>query len=125
MPRHISRVQAFPKWSGTAHCAGGGPMARNTGHWKEFADATGNDAAYAQHQAEADRELQAAIVTPKGDGLIPVGDVDMKNPNGEVQYPSPMQGAARGRGTAKPSDPEGQQGGTVRQWESWAHLSGG
>ena len=95
-------------------------MARNTGHWKEFADATGIDAAYAAHQADADRELRDAIVTPRGDGLVPADDTGMKNPEGEFQYPSPMQGAAKGRGAAKPQEPEGQQGGTVRHWESWA-----
>lgn len=95
-------------------------MARNTGHWKEFADATGIDAAYVAHQADADRELRDAIVTPRGDGLVPADDTGMKNPEGEFQYPSPMQGAAKGRGTAKPQEPEGQQGGTVRHWESWA-----
>jgi hypothetical protein len=94
-------------------------MARSRGHWKEFADATGIDAVYAQHQAEADRELEETLVSPKGDGLVPAGDAEMKNPNGEFQHPSPMQGAATGRGTTKPSEPEGQQGGTVRQWESW------
>ena len=99
-------------------------MAKNTGHWKEFADATGIDAAYAQHQGDADRELRDAIVTPRGEGLAPVGDADVKNPHGEFQNPSPMQGAAKGRGCPRPPEAEGRQGGTVRQWESWARPRG-
>jgi hypothetical protein len=95
-------------------------MTKNTGHWREFADAKGIDAKYAEHQGDADRELGDAVVTPKGNSLVAVDDVNMKNPRGEFQNPSSMQGAGKGRGTEKPIEPEGQQGGTVRHWESWA-----
>lgn len=98
-------------------------MAKNTGHWKEFADATGIDTKYAEHQADADRELNDAMVVPKGDGSVGPDDVNMKNPDGDFQSPSSMQGAAKGRGNEKPLGPEGHQGGTVHQWESWARTS--
>ena len=95
-------------------------MARNSGHWKEFADATGIDAKYAEHQAQARQELDNAVVTPKGDGLVAAADIDMKNPAGDFQHPASMLGSAKGRGSVRPPEPEGQQGGTVRQWRSWA-----
>lgn len=79
----------------------------NSGHWKEFADAKGIDAKYAENQDQADRELKDALVTPRVDGIAEPDDVSMKNPNGEFQHPAPMQGAAKTSALAKPGDPEG------------------
>jgi hypothetical protein len=92
----------------------------NSGHWKEFADAKGIDAKYAENQDQADRELKDALVTPRGDGIVDADDTSVKNPNGEFQHPAPMQGAAKGSAPAKSMEPEGHQGGNVQQWKSWA-----
>ncbi len=90
----------------------------NSGHWKEFADAKGIDAKYAENQEQADRELKDAFVVPRGDWEP--NDASMKNPNGEFQHPAPMQGVAKASARPKPVEPEGRQGGNVEQWKSWA-----
>ncbi len=92
----------------------------NSGHWKEFADAKGIDAKYAESQDQADRELNDALVTPRGGSIAASDDASMKNPNGEFQNPAPMQGAGKASAPPKPAEAEGHQGGNVQQWKSWA-----
>lgn len=72
----------------------------HTGRWQEFADARGIDAKYAEHRRAAEVELDETLAGPRPGRDVPPGDVDMKNPGGEMQYPSPMHIGP------KPSDPK-------------------
>jgi hypothetical protein len=64
---------------------------KNKGHWREFADARGIDAEYAQAQAQADKELAEAMAGPDDSISVPPDDTEMKNPHGEFQGPSAMK----------------------------------
>jgi len=58
--------------------------------WQEFADARGIDAKYEEAKAEADRELRDATAGPDDALQIAPDGTELKNPDGEFQWPSPM-----------------------------------
>ena len=64
---------------------------KEKGLWREFADAKGIDAKYAEAQAQADKELADATAGPDDSVSIPPDDTEMKNPHGEFQGPSAMK----------------------------------
>jgi hypothetical protein len=63
---------------------------RETGLWQEFSDARGIDAQYAQDKARADKELADAIAGPDNWDVVMPDDIEVKNPGGELQFPSAM-----------------------------------
>ncbi|MGH6828811.1 MAG: hypothetical protein ACREFW_07865 [Rhizomicrobium sp.] len=85
-------------------------------------EAEGYSAAYERERKQALDEERDLMAGPKG-LTVPIGDTEMKNPDGEFQNPAPMSEEDAGRGKSDPKvDPEGQQGGTEGGRPPWPPI---